>query len=180
MKARITMAAQPHRRRFLVRTLGLAVGAGLVWAGLGAGLPDGTHPKGSTTTTAADTAPGYAVEDFAYPRADEILAEQGILLKRGDGHIVLTPCDSQEDLLEIYVRMDNTEKFCFRTTGTSGYLSLDLPAVYGAQTNDYAAELSTTVGGEEHRYHVDADSFAALGEANEGRHASLVEIITSR
>lgn len=72
-------------------------------------------------------------------------------------------------------------KFCFRTTGASGYLSLELPAVYGVQTNGYATELSTTVNGEDNQYDVAANSWAAVGEAAdpEGREHVLVEIVTS-
>ena len=38
---------------------------------------------GSPAEAVADDAPGYAVEDYAYPDADKILAEQDIVLKRG-------------------------------------------------------------------------------------------------
>ncbi|MFJ4440223.1 hypothetical protein [Streptomyces sp. NPDC088923] len=43
----------------------------------------------AATVSAADDTPGYAVEDFASPRADEILAEKGLVPKRGDGHVAL-------------------------------------------------------------------------------------------
>ncbi|MFF8961290.1 hypothetical protein ACF1BK_00825 [Streptomyces globisporus] len=72
-------------------------------------------------------------------------------------------------------------KFCFRTTGASGYLSLELPAVHGVRTNGYATELPTTVDGEDNQYDVAANSWAAVGEAAapEGREHVLVEIVTS-
>ncbi|MEU6220886.1 hypothetical protein ABZ845_25780 [Streptomyces sp. NPDC047022] len=83
----------------------------------------------SPTTVAADT-PGYAVEDFNYPDAAKIQQELGIVLKRGDGHIVLAACGSQDGLLEIWER-NRQSHICFRVTGNSGYLSLEIPAVYG-------------------------------------------------
>ncbi|WP_406240760.1 hypothetical protein [Streptomyces anulatus] len=88
-----------------------------------------------TLRPVAEEGPGHAVEDFAYPQADKILAEH----------------------------------------------SLELPAVHGVQTNGYATELSTTVDGEDHRYDVAANSWAAVGVSAdpEGREHVLVEIVTS-
>ena len=40
-----------------------------------------------------------AVEDFSYPNAARILQDQKIALKRGDGHITLTGCDSAHDIM---------------------------------------------------------------------------------
>ncbi|MEU2763700.1 MULTISPECIES: hypothetical protein [unclassified Streptomyces] len=168
------------RRRVLTSVLAAGALSGVVATALVAGQPDSSEEK-LRLSSVADEGPGYAVEDFAYPQADKILAEQGILLKRGDGHIVLAQCGSSPDLLEIYVRHENTDKFCFRTTGPSGYLSLELPAVYGVRTKEYATELSTTVDGEDHQYDVAANSWAPVGETAdpEGREHVLVEIVTS-
>ncbi|ODA73175.1 MULTISPECIES: hypothetical protein [unclassified Streptomyces] len=169
-------------RKRVTRTLLSCTAAGAAVLGLGAGL-SGLGPGGQEAPPMAAVAegdPGYAVEDFAYPQADKILEEQGILLKRGDGHIVLAACDSGTGLLKVYTRNNST--VCFRTTGDSGYLSLELPAVYGVQTNAYQADLHTTVEDEEHQYEVDPNSFAPVGEAAdpEGRRHVLVEIVTSK
>ncbi|MEU6442368.1 hypothetical protein [Streptomyces sp. NPDC047046] len=43
----------------------------------------------AAAVSAADDTPGYAVEDSASPRADEILAEKGLVPKRGYGHVTL-------------------------------------------------------------------------------------------
>ncbi|WP_103507542.1 hypothetical protein [Streptomyces sp. SM13] len=168
------------RRRVLKSALAAGALSGVVVAALVTGQPDSDQQE-LTLRPVADEGPGHAVEDFAYPQADTILAEQGILLKRGDGHIVLAQCGSSPDLLEIYVRHESADKFCFRTTGASGYLSLELPAVYGVQTKDHATELSTTVDGEDHQYDVAANSWAPVGETAdpEGREHVLVEIVTS-
>lgn len=169
------------RRRVLKSVLTGCALSGVVVAAVGMGRMSSPEQEPSVKTV-ADGGPGYAVEDFAYPQADKILAEQGILLKRGDGHIVLVECGSEADLLEVYARNDVNDKFCFRTTGNSGYLSLELPAVYGVQTNEYATELSTTVEGEDHQYDVGANSWAAVGESADpqGREHVLVEIVTSQ
>jgi hypothetical protein len=80
-------------------------------------------------------------EDFAYPFADEIQAEHGVRLIRGDGHIMLSDCEVAGDLFEVLTR-NSRDSHCFAVTGASGYLELELPAAYGVRTE---RELSTAV-----------------------------------
>ncbi|MGW2564038.1 hypothetical protein ACWCXB_33430 [Streptomyces sp. NPDC001514] len=128
----------------------------------------------------ADEAPGYAVEDFNYPQADKILAERGFLLKRGDGHIVLATCDSEPGLLEVWAR--SKDKVCFRFTGNSGYLSLELPSVYGIKGNEYTTEVNMTVADEEKSFDVAKNTWTPVGESADpdGREHMLVEIIATK
>ncbi|MEU2183483.1 hypothetical protein [Streptomyces thermolilacinus] len=132
-----------------------------------------------SVTPVADEAPGYAVEDFNYPQADKILAEQGITLKRGDGHIVLATCGDPA-LLEVWAR--SKEKVCFRVTGNQGYLSLEIPAVYGVRGNDYNTDVTMTVDNTEKSFEVPKNTWTPVGESAdpEGRDHMLLEIITSR
>ncbi|MDT9686348.1 hypothetical protein RND61_30395 [Streptomyces sp. TRM76323] len=127
----------------------------------------------------ADEAPGYAVEDFNYPQADKILAEQGIKLKRGDGHITLATC-GDPTLLEVWAR--SKEKICFRVTGNQGYLSLEIPAVYGVKGNAYNADVTMTVDNEEKSFEVPKNTWTPVGESAdpEGRDHMLLEIVTSK
>jgi hypothetical protein len=55
----------------------------------------------------AEEGPGYAIEDYGYPNADKILADRGIRLKRGDGHITLADCASATDLFEVWSRAND-------------------------------------------------------------------------
>ncbi|WP_436844625.1 hypothetical protein [Streptomyces wuyuanensis] len=130
--------------------------------------------------TAANEALGYAIEDFNYPQADKILAEQGILLKRGDGHIVLAQCGSEPGLLEVWPR--DKAKVCFRVTGNEGYLSLEIPSVYGIKGNEYTTEVTMTVGNEEKSFDVVKNGWTQVGETAdpEDRDHMLVEIIATR
>ncbi|MDJ1639037.1 hypothetical protein [Streptomyces pakalii] len=158
-------------RRLLA--IGAAIGA-VVFAGTAA-LADnnGQAPR------AVDTPP-VAVEDFAYPQADKIFKEQGILLKRGDGHIVLADCASATDLLEVWAR--GKDRFCFRVTGDQGYLSLELPAVYGVKGNAYETEVNMTVEGEEKTFEVDKNAWTPVGETAdpEERDHLLLEIVSTK
>ncbi|MFD5474745.1 hypothetical protein [Streptomyces sp. NPDC127105] len=131
-------------------------------------------------SSVAAESPGYAVEDFAYPQADKIQQELGILLKRGDGHIMLAECGSQDGLLEVWSRSNS--RICFRVTGASGYLALEIPAVYGVKTNNYDAELTMTVDDEEKNVDVPKNTYQAVGETSDplGRRHMLVEISTAK
>jgi hypothetical protein len=134
--------------------------------------------SGADAVPVSADAPGYAVEDFAYPGADEILEERGIVLKRGDGHIVLTDCGSP-GLLELWAR-DHSDRICFRVTGDEGYLSLELPAVYAIRGNDYTTTANMTVEGEEKSFTIPANEWTPVGESTDpGRPHLLVELIAT-
>ncbi len=152
----------------------VAATAAVVWSVSG--------PAESTNAAVSVTAgsPEHAVEDFNYPQADKIQMEKGILLKRGDGHIVLATCGSQNGLLEIYAR--SKDKICFRVTGNSGYLSLEIPAVYGIKGNDYSTDVTMTVGGQEKNFDIPKNTYTPVGESDdpEGRDHMLVEIVTAQ
>ncbi|MFF3579411.1 hypothetical protein [Streptomyces mirabilis] len=172
------------RKRLVRRVLGAAATTALAWLVVAQGLLGGSA---STTSTAAavhavaDETPGYAVEGFDYPQADKILAEQGITLKRGDGHIVLAECGSQTGLLEIMARA-SSDLICFRVTGNSGYLTLEIPSVYAIRGNDYAAQVDMTTADEEQSYDIAKNTWTPVGESadEQGREFMLVEIRTSK
>ncbi|WP_406398426.1 hypothetical protein OH805_05575 [Streptomyces sp. NBC_00879] len=181
MKARTANAAKPQRKRFIARTLGAAAAAGaLAWLVL-AGAAAETGGTGEAATPVADEAPGYAVEDFNYPLADKILAEKNIVLKRGDGHITLADCASGAGLLEIMAR-DKADKICFKVVGNSGWLTLEIPAVYAIKGNDYTTAVDMTVGTEEKSFDITKNAWTSVGEAadTEGRDHMLVEIRSTK
>ncbi|MET9470284.1 hypothetical protein ABZY44_36920 [Streptomyces sp. NPDC006544] len=166
-------------RKKLVRTVAAATAAGaLAWlalTGAGGAVRDTTAMKGI-----AEEGPGYAIEDFGYPNADKILAEQNITLKRGDGHILLANCASATDLLEVWSRAK--EKICFKVTGTTGYVTLEIPSVFAVKGNDYSAQVDMKVGEEDKTWDVNKNSWTAVGESadEQGREFMLMEIRTSK
>ncbi|MBC2866819.1 hypothetical protein [Streptomyces mexicanus] len=166
--------------RFVVRVLGAAAGGALAWIAVLGGAQGGgtgTAEAADTAAPAAQEAPGYAVEDFDYPQADKILAEQNIVLKRGDGHITLADCVTGTGQLELLAR-DRADKICFDTVGNEGWLTLEIPAVYSFKGNDYSTTVDMTVGDETKSYEIDKNSWTPVGEAAdpEGRDHMLVEI----
>ncbi|MEV5533360.1 hypothetical protein [Streptomyces prunicolor] len=180
MKSRITFAAQPRRTGFLARTLATAAVGALAWAALAAGLPGGSHAEAGTSAAVADSAPGYAVENFDYPQADKILAEKNIVLKRGDGHITLADCVSGTGQLEVQAR--DKSKVCFDVKGNSGWLTLELPSVYLIRGNDYTTEAEMTVGAEEQSYDITKNAWTPVGESadDQAREWTLLELRTSK
>lgn len=168
-------------RSTILRITATAVSAGtLAWVALTGGVTGGSSPEGLATKAISDEGPGYAIEDFAYPNADKILTEQKIKLKRGNGHILLAQCTGAPELMEIFSHKN--ERACFRVTGDKGYLSLEIPAVFGVKGNDYATQVAMTAGAEEKTFPIEKNSWTAVGETadEQGRDFMLLEIRTSK
>ncbi len=180
MKAYRTSASSGKRRTG--RAVGVAAVAGaLAWLAVTNGASEATVEGNDTAVqTVAGEAPGYAVEDFDYPQADKILAEKNIVLKRGDGHITLADCVSGTGQLEVWAR--SKDKICFQVTGNSGWLTLEIPSVYGIKGNDYATQVDMTTGTEEKSFDIDKNTWTAVGESadEQGREFMLVEIRTTK
>ncbi|MFC5724695.1 hypothetical protein ACFP1Z_31545 [Streptomyces gamaensis] len=132
--------------------------------------------------SASDSQPGYAIEDFSYPGAAKIKETKGIALKRGDGHIVLAECGSSPGLMEVWSR--RTGKTCFRVTASSGYLSLEIPAVYlvKGSASRTADVVLTAADGKRQEVRVPADRWTSVGESTDPKahEHSLIEIGVGR
>ncbi|MFF1415934.1 hypothetical protein ACFVX6_40245 [Streptomyces sp. NPDC058289] len=162
-------------RSTLVRILAMATAAGaLAWA-----VTAGNQPSHAATGPVADAGPGYAVEDYGYPNADKILAEKGILLKCGDGYIVLADCASEQNLLRFLAR--DRADVCFKVTGEKGYLALELESVHGVRTSDVSTtHLEMTAENDRVTYDIPAKTWEGVGESADGREHTLVEIRTTK
>lgn len=119
------------------------------------------------------------VEDFSYPGAAEILAEQNVKLISGDGHILIADCATPPagDIGLLKVRttdeaigQDGIGLVCFKLTGTTGLLHLEVPGVYeirgdGQRTgtgHDVTASL-TNEDGDDITVEVDSDGSTQVG-----------------
>ncbi|MEU9233505.1 hypothetical protein [Streptomyces subrutilus] len=168
------------RNTILKITASAAAAGALTWLtvlGGASSVPDAAIPA---TQSAAGEGPGFAIEDGAYPNAEKILAEQKIKLKSGNGHIQLTECTGAPELMQIFSH--ENEKVCFQVTGDKGYLSLEIPAVFGVKGNNYSAQVDMSVGSEEKTFTIDKNSWTAVGETadDQGRDFMLLEIRTSK
>ncbi|MBM0278118.1 hypothetical protein [Micromonospora tarensis] len=119
------------------------------------------------------------MEDFTYPGAAQILNERGILLKKGDGHLVLTDCVTGGDFIE--VRSRNRSPFCFRATGPTGYVTLELSEaflVFSDSTHTTVANY--TVGGVSDSATIEPGGATGIGEGSTpGSSAVLLELRAS-
>ncbi|MGI5196197.1 hypothetical protein ACQEVY_21505 [Streptomyces sp. CA-288835] len=127
---------------------------------------------GASTLAVADPGTGskaagdipFAVEDFNYPGADKIQAEQGITLIRGDGHITLAACDDTADQLKVLTRAGAAGEFCFTATSTTGYLTLELADVYAIQTESHPVRAELSAEGKTQTVNVAKNAFQGVGE----------------
>lgn len=119
----------------------------------------------------------YAIENFDYPGAAQILEETGVLLKRGDGHIVMAPCDGDNDILILRSEVGATEH-CFDVTAKPAFLTLEIPKAHGIWTKAYPVK--TTVredDGTTTVINAPANDFTGYGESGaSGERTMLIEL----
>ncbi|AZQ71327.1 hypothetical protein EKH77_08970 [Streptomyces luteoverticillatus] len=112
-----------------------------------------------------EAAPPTAVETFSYPNADKILKEKGIVLRKGDGHILLADCKTSTDIV-VGTRQNAEGRYCFKVTGNgkSGYLALEIPETFNIKTADYAVRAKVTAEGTTDTVDVPKNGFKGVGE----------------
>ncbi|MCS0634087.1 hypothetical protein NX801_00090 [Streptomyces sp. LP05-1] len=146
---------------------------GTTTAGTAAVAPAGAP----ATATAGDDTPPPAVEDFAYPDAGRLLAEKGIALRQGDGHILLTDCAAPHQI-QVWTLQNAEGRYCFRVTGKTGYLALEVKRVHAIRTDDRAVRAKLTVDGQSTTVDIPKDDYKPVGEGDQKdpRPAVLVEL----
>ncbi|MFE4171390.1 hypothetical protein ACFRR7_04930 [Streptomyces sp. NPDC056909] len=165
------------RRRLFAGLIGTLVSL----AGVSTLAFAGGAPSSAPTSGAAGDSPPFAVEDYNYPNAEQILADKGILLKKGDGHIVLAECGQTANQIKVLTVEDESAgrdgTYCFRATTTTGFLTLELPRVFALETADHPISADLTANGETTTVAVPKDGFESVGEGTVGGARSvLVEI----
>ncbi|MGA5408745.1 hypothetical protein ACPCSC_15940 [Streptomyces lavendulocolor] len=127
------------------------------------------------------------MEGFTHPGAERILQDRKITLKRGDGGIMLKPGDGVSGLSgcsearDIWVesRVDEKRGYCFLTTGTSGYLAMEIPDTFMLWTQDRAVRATVTAAGKKTTYEAGKDQVTPIGEADQDggeKRSVLVEL----
>jgi hypothetical protein len=146
--------------RMRVPARALVIGSALVAAAVGAivfSIPSAADN---------DVQPGL-VEDFSYPGAQQILSDRGILLISGDGHLQLVRC-GQAGWIE--VRASTTADhdsdpghYCFKATGPTAYLKLQLADAYQVKGDDHAVKATVSVKGQTSTVDVDRNGWTGIG-----------------
>ncbi|MFI0242926.1 hypothetical protein [Streptomyces sp. NPDC016845] len=116
-------------------------------------------------------------EDFNYPGAARIFEETGVLLKRGDGHIVKVACDGTNDIWIMSNEVGSADH-CFDVTTRPAFLTLELPKAHGIWTEAYPVK--TTVredDGTTTVINAPANNFTGYGESGaSGERTMLIEL----
>ncbi|MGX1560492.1 hypothetical protein [Streptomyces sp. NPDC055506] len=133
----------------------------------------------------ASEAPPNAVEDYTYPGAAKILADKGIKLKKGDGHILLAECDQAAQQIRVLTVEDAAEgragTYCFKALGDTGRLTLELPRVFAVEAADQPVHADLTANGETTSVVVPEGGWTSVGEGTVGGARSvLVELRVTR
>ncbi|MFF4943483.1 hypothetical protein [Streptomyces rubiginosohelvolus] len=172
----------PERISMAFRARGLLIPGMVTALAMTAGLPLAFASGPATTKAENETLPSV-VEDYSYPGADNILANKGIKLKKGDGRILLADCDPDQDQIQVLTVEDSASgrqgEYCFRTTAKTGYLTLELPRVFMLElaTSERPISADLTAGGETTTVNVGAGDFQSVGEGVVGgARSTLVEI----
>ncbi|MCX4690690.1 hypothetical protein OG401_41460 [Kitasatospora purpeofusca] len=121
------------------------------------------------------------MEDFSHPGAAQILANLGITLKNGDGHVYMTDCKPGTDQLEIWQR-SREETFCFNVTGAGGFISMEIPRVYSIRGNSYNVTAVMTVEGTSTSFPLKKNLWTPVGDTADPqkRDHALLEIRASK
>lgn len=145
----------------------------------------------SRAAAAADDVPSL-VEDFSYPGAAAILAEHQLTLFSGDGHIMFDSKRTQAQgqcpagLIQVEKSTGGLPPYglyyCFRTIGSRGYLTLEVPGTFGVRGGTEDLVVKARVSGdpvaETKEYAVEPNEPVAIepGDGNDLPQAVLVEI----
>ncbi|RSN51981.1 hypothetical protein DMH12_20645 [Streptomyces sp. WAC 04229] len=136
----------------------------------------GTASSPLATEAVAAEEPPHVVEDLQHPDAERILAEKGISLHRGDGHIFFADCDGSPEQIQVWTRKSSEGKYCFQTNSTSGFLSVEVPEVFALQTEETAVHATLSAEGKTQELDLAKNDIKGVGEGVEGAPTVLLEL----
>ncbi|WP_309135411.1 hypothetical protein [Cellulomonas sp.] len=127
------------------------------------------------------------VEDFAYPHADRVLAEHGLVVKTGDGRIQVVGSGTgagacAPGLIQVETLVDEEPYggyFCFETSGSRGFLTLEVPHTFLVRGGDEPVEATAKLeNGAQETYDVGVNQSVAVdpGGTSQMPTAILVEL----
>lgn len=147
-------------------TIGLVPGV-LRLAMIGALLAGLTAAVSPTAASAAD-GPVSVVDDRAYPGAEEIFAEHGVRVIKGDGNIRYAPdCAANPDLFRVE-RLVGSDLLttCFEVRGPRGFLTLELANAFLVRGAGRTVTAKSTFEGETETVTVPPHQYEAIGSGN--------------
>jgi hypothetical protein len=159
------------------------------WLGVTAAVAIVGLAASASASSAAEepAAPSSLVEDYVHPGADQILAQHQLKVFKGDGHIIFvtsrTIDEGQCDVGQIQVERRTEEApfdsyYCFRSIGTKGFLTLEVPATFGVRGGTQSLQATANLPDGPEKYQVPANGYVAVspGSGDEIPQAVLVEL----
>jgi hypothetical protein len=128
------------------------------------------------------------VESRDHPGAEQILAQHGIRLFKGDGHIVFVTsrrfvdgvqCDVGQIQVDVVTPALPGVWYCFRTVGTSGYLTLEVPGTFLVRAGNQQLQAKARVAsGETQTFPIPPNTPVEIdpGDGSEFPQAVLLEL----
>lgn len=121
------------------------------------------------------------VEDFSYPEAAQVLAQRGIAIVSGDGHMTLAQCGS---IGLIEVRSTNATgdndpdpgHFCFKVSGPTGSLTVNIPNAYQVKGDSHTVTATITVKNTTSTVSIDKNGWTGIGVGSGPDPATLLEL----
>jgi hypothetical protein len=126
------------------------------------------------------------VDTWDHPGADQILAQYNLKVFRGDGHLIFAAArpisgDQQCDVGQVQVQsLQAVEPFgyyyyyCFRTVGTRGYLTLEVPGTFAIRGGNQAIRATVELPSGDRTY----DELASYDEHAQHRSPSTTSLVT--
>ncbi|MER7078498.1 hypothetical protein SAMN02982929_00764 [Saccharopolyspora kobensis] len=131
----------------------------------------------NAASSALSATPPPAVEEFNYPGADQIFAERGIRLLKGDGKIALADCATEGPVIR--VKSVTLRDSCFRVVGASGWLTMEIPRVFAIQGGSHNVTARITTDGKTEAVDISPGEYTPVGEGESKDPATLVELHAS-
>ncbi|WP_334270995.1 hypothetical protein [Saccharopolyspora indica] len=131
----------------------------------------------NAASSALPVNPPPAVEEYDYPGADQIFADRGIRLLKGDGGIVLADCAAEGPVIR--VKSITLRDSCFRVVGASGWLTMEIPRVFAIQGGSHNVAARITSNGKTEAVDISPGEYTPVGEGESSDPATLVELHAS-
>ncbi|MFD6891720.1 S1 family peptidase [Streptomyces sp. NPDC059957] len=124
---------------------------------------------------AANAGAPYVFEDGSYPGSDQVLAETGAKLIRGDGNITHTSCDGKYQI-KVWARDLKLpeERMCFAAPWGTGFLTVSIPGAYRIQTYERSVKASISVKDETQSLDIPGNTSKGFGEAGADPSAAVL------
>ncbi|GHF37137.1 hypothetical protein FHX82_007270 [Amycolatopsis bartoniae] len=148
---------------------------------IGALLASGTGLALATQQDDPAAEPPSIMEDFSYPGATQVLAQRGITLISGDGHIMLVSCGAS-GLIEVRSSGNTADKdpdpghYCFKVTGSTGTLTLTIPNAYQVKGDNHAVTATVTVANTTSTVAVATNTWTGIGLGSGPDPATLLQL----